>query len=107
MILEFTEMTNRKGENKMIINGIEMDSLAMEYKSIQNQIDKLSEELESIKNKIKEKLSETEDYRTETFHFVYKTVVASRFDSAAFKKDNPVLAAQYTKQSQSRPLKIN
>lgn len=91
----------------MIINGIEMDALAMEYKSIQNKIDKLSEELETVKGKIKEKLSDTEDYRTETFHFIYKTVFASRFDSAAFKKDNPILAAQYTKQSQSRPLKIN
>ena len=100
-------MTNRKGEKKMIISGIEMDSLAMEYKAIQNQIDQLSEKLETVKEKIKEKLTDTEDYRTETFHFVYKTVVASRFDSAAFKRDNPVLAAQYTKQSASRPLKIN
>lgn len=91
----------------MIINGIEMDSLAMEYKSIQNQIDQLSEKLETVKEKIKEKLTDTEDYRTETFHFIYKTVIASRFDSAAFKKDNPILAAQYTKQSMSRPLKIN
>lgn len=91
----------------MIINGIEMDSLAMEYKAIQNQIDQLSEKLETVKEKIKEKLTDTEDYRTETFHFIYKTVIASRFDSTAFKRDNPVLAAQYTKQSASRPLKIN
>lgn len=91
----------------MIINGIEMDSLALEYKALQNQVDQLSEKLETVKEKIKEKLTDTEDYRTETFHFIYKTVAASRFDSAAFKRDNPVLAAQYTKQSASRPLKIN
>ena len=100
-------MTNWKGEKKMITSEIEMDSLAMEYKAIQNQIDQLSEKLETVKEKIIEKLTDTEDYRTETFHFIYKTVVASRFDSAAFKKDNPILAAQYTKQSASRPLKIN
>lgn len=90
----------------MIINSIEMDSLAMEYKAIQSQIDKLSEKLEAVKDTIKSRLNDVDDYKTETFHFVYKTVSSARFDSTAFKRDNPIIALQYTKTSVSRPLKI-
>lgn len=89
-----------------IINGVEMDYLAMEYKAIQSQIDALNDQLETIKDSIKAKLANVEDYRTETFHFIYKTVVQARFDSTAFKRDNPVIAQQYLKETTSRPLKI-
>lgn len=91
----------------MNMNGIELDALAMEYKSIQAQIDALTVHLETVKDRIKETMGSVEDYRTETFHFVYKTVTTSRFDSTAFKRDNPVIAAQYMRASESRPLKIN
>lgn len=91
----------------MKINHIEMDSLAMEYKSLQSQIDALTARLEAVKENIKNAMGNEEDYRTETFHFVYKTVISNRFDSTAFKRDNPVIAAQYMRASESRPLKIN
>lgn len=90
-----------------MINPIEIDSLAMEYKAIQNEIDLLNEKLETVKDSIKAMMASQEEYRTETFHFIYKTITSSRFDSTAFKRDNPVIAAQYMKASQSRPLKIN
>lgn len=93
-------------ENTNTINPVEMDCLAMEYRSIQSQIDNLNDQLETVKDKIKAILNETEDYKTETFHFVYKIINSSRFDSAAFKKDNPVIAQQYMKNSPSRPLKV-
>lgn len=91
----------------MKINNIEMDSLAMEYKSLQSQIDALTARLEAVKENIKNTMGNVEDYRTETFHFIYKTVISNRFDSTAFKRDNPVIAAQYMRASESRPLKIN
>jgi len=91
----------------MKINNIEMDSLAMEYKSLQSQIDALTARLEAVKENIKNTMGSVEDYRTETFHFIYKTVISNRFDSTAFKHDNPVIAAQYMRASESRPLKIN
>lgn len=91
----------------MKINNIQMDSLAMEYKSLQNQIDALTARLEAVKENIKNAMGNEEDYRTETFHFIYKTVISNRFDSTAFKRDNPVIAAQYMRASESRPLKIN
>lgn len=91
----------------MKINCIEMDSLAMEYKSLQSQIDALTARLEAVKENIKNAMGSEEDYRTETFHFIYKTVISNRFDSTAFKRDNPVIAAQYMRASESRPLKIN
>ena len=91
----------------MNMNGIELDALAMEYKSIQAQIDALTAHLETVKDRIKETMGNVEDYRTETFHFIYKTVISNRFDSTAFKRDNPVIAAQYMRASESRPLKIN
>lgn len=89
-----------------VINGIEMDCLAMEYKAIQSQIDELSVLLEAKKDEIKSKLAEMEDYRTETFHFIYKPVISERFDTVKFKKENPVIAQQYMKTSTARPLKI-
>ena len=89
-----------------MINSIEMDALAMEYRKIQAEIDSLNDSLESVKDKIKAILATTEDYRTETFHFIYKPVTSIRFDSTRFKKDNPVIAAQYEKPTTSRPLKI-
>jgi len=91
----------------MKINHIEMDSLAMEYKSLQSQIDALTARLEAVKENIKNTMGNVEDYRTETFHFIYKTVTTNRFDSTAFKRENPVIAAQYMRASESRPLKIN
>lgn len=91
----------------MKINNIQMDSLAMEYKSLQSQIDALTARLEAVKENIKNTMGNVEDYRTETFHFIYKTVISNRFDSTAFKHDNPVIAAQYMRASESRPLKIN
>lgn len=89
-----------------MMNPIEMDALAMEYKAIQTEIDALTARLETVKDSIKSAMGAAEDYRTETFHFVFKPVVTSRFDSTAFKRDNPVIAAQYLKPSTSRPLKI-
>ena len=89
-----------------MLNAIEMDSLAMEYRAIQNEIDKLTEQLETVKDTIKAKMAAETDFRTETFHFIYKTVFSSRFDSTAFRKDNPAIASQYMKQTESRPLKI-
>ena len=93
---------------KTIINGVEMDALAMEYKAIQTQIDALEAQLEAVKDNIKARLTSAclDDFRTETFHFIWKVIPSSRFDSTAFKRDNPVIAAQYTRQSETRPLKI-
>lgn len=89
------------------INGIEMDALAMEYKAIKSQIDTLTEQLEAVQDAIKTALGSAQDYRTDTFHFIYKTIVSSRFDSTTFKKDNPVIAEQYTRKIETRPLRIN
>ena len=86
---------------------IEMDALAMEYRAIQAEMDSLAARLETVKDDIKGKLGDMTDYRTPTFHFIFAPVTSNRFDSTAFKKDNPVIAAQYMKASVSRPLKIN
>lgn len=89
------------------LNPINMDCLAMEYKQLQNEIDKLETRLEMIKNEIKKCMNEETEYRTETFHFIYKTIISEKFDTTKFKKDNPVIAQSYMKESVSRPLKIN
>lgn len=87
-------------------NDIIMDALAMEKKSIEKQIADLNDKLKAVTDEIKKNMAESEDYRTETFHFVFKYVTTNRFNQEEFKRENAVLFERYRAPSTSRPLKV-
>ena len=81
------------------IDGI-MKSLA-EYTRLQEETNAI---IEGLKDELKSIMTaQNTDTLTGTEHKVsWKTVTSSRFDSTAFKRDNPAVYSQYTKSTTSR-----
>ena len=71
---------------------------------LQRQIDEMSYEADEIKEQIKKELESRgeEELVAGPWKVVYKSVSSSRFDSAAFKKDNPSMYGKYLKESVSK-----
>lgn len=66
----------------------------------------LKEQIKYRENQLKETLGENEIGKSDAHQVTWKTQTSNRFDSTNFKKDYPELAEQYTKQSQSRVLRV-
>ena len=81
------------------IDGI-MKSLA-EYTRLQEETNAI---IEGLKDELKSIMTaQNTDTLTGTEHKAsWKTVTSSRFDSTAFKRDNPAVYSQYTKSTTSR-----
>lgn len=70
---------------------IELDSLAMERETLNNEIKEIKKKLDRVNKEIIEKLDKAEDYKTENYHFVHKIVY---------------VAEHVVKESISQPLKV-
>lgn len=75
---------------------------------IQRQIDELSYEADEIKEQMKKELESRgeEELVAGPWKVVYKSVFSSRFDSTAFKRDNPSLYGKYLKESVSKRFSV-
>lgn len=71
-------------------------------KSLQQLIEEAQTEAEAIKDQLKACMGDSEELRTGEYKVTYKSVTSSRFDSAAFKKAMPELAAAFTKSTTVR-----
>lgn len=68
-------------------------------RDLEAMIKNLEAELEERKEAIKDFMEAEglEEFATDLYRATYKTVVSSRFDSSAFKKDHPKMYENYIK----------
>lgn len=75
----------------------ELKAKAAELKELKTLQEELAAEITAIEDEIKAAMGDQEQITVGAFKITWKAVTSSRFDSSAFKKAMPELAAQYTK----------
>ena len=85
----------------------EIKAKAAELKELKALREELDAEIAAIEDEIKATMGEQEQIIAGGYKITWKAVTSSRFDSSAFKKANPELAAQYTKTTTTRRFTIN
>jgi len=80
-----------------------------ELQELKRMGEELSAMIESISDEIKQHMTSanTDTLVAGGYKVSFKTIASNRFDSAAFKKAMPDIAAQFTKQTITRRLTIN
>lgn len=86
----------------------ELYATISELKEYRRMADELNEQISLLENRLKEHMTETKEYtiRTPDAKVTWNEVTSTRFDTTAFKKENPDLASRYTKTSVSRRFTI-
>ena len=81
-----------------------MTSKVRELKEFKAMADELAAEITAIEDTIKADMTAqgVEEMTVDVYKVRYKTVKSSRFDSTAFKKAMPDLAAQFMRETESR-----
>ena len=74
----------------------EIKAKAAELKELKTMQEELAAEISAIEDEIKQAMGDQEQIIAGGYKITWKAVTSSRFDSSAFKKANPELAAQYT-----------
>ena len=85
----------------------EIKAKAAELKELKAMQEELAAEISAIEDDIKAAMGDQEQIIAGGYKITWKAVTSSRFDSSAFKKANPELAAQYTKTTTTRRFTIN
>lgn len=82
----------------------EMTSKVRELKELKAMADELAAEITAIEDSIKADMTAQgiEEMTVDIYRVRYKNVKSSRFDTMAFKKAMPDLAAQFTKETENR-----
>lgn len=82
----------------------ELTAKAQELRELRRMADELASEIEALQDSIKEHMTaaNVDTVNGPDFKITWKAVNSSRFDTAAFKKENPEIAAAYTKTTTSR-----
>ena len=84
----------------------ELKTKAAELKELKALREELDAEIAAIEDEIKAHMGDAEQVTAGAFKILWKAVTSSRFDSSAFRKANPELAAQYTKTTTTRRFSI-
>ena len=77
----------------------EIEAKAKELQELKRMREELEAEIDSLEDQIKASMGDSEQIIAGGYKITWKAITSSRFDSSAFKKANPDLAAQYTKTS--------
>lgn len=79
----------------------ELEAKAAELMEVRAQIEELEAMKTALEDTIKAAMADAgrEEMKAGRYSLSWKTVTSNRFDSTAFKKANPDLAAQYTKET--------
>lgn len=79
-----------------------------DLRELRRMAEEISAEIESIQDSIKEYMTDAgvEILNGIDYKITWKAVTSARFDTAAFKKDNPEIAAAYTKTTTARRFTI-
>ena len=82
----------------------ELSAKVNELRELRRMSDELSAEIEAIQDAIKNHMSAANvDTLTGTdYKITWKNVTSARFDTTAFKRENPELSARYTKNTTTR-----
>ena len=88
------------GKNEAIIHDID------ELQELKRMREELDAAIEAAADKVKAALGDTETGVFGPYKVTYKTVVSTRVDTTALKKELPEIAARFSKDSESRPLRI-
>lgn len=75
-----------------------------DLRELRRMADELAAEIDAIQDAIKEHMTAAgvDTLAGADYKISWKAVTSQRFDTAAFKKDNPEIAAAYTKATTSR-----
>ena len=84
----------------------EIKSKAEELKELKAMREELDAEIAAIEDEIKMEMGDKETLIAGCFKITWKAITSSRFDSTAFKKAMPELAAQFTKTTTTRRFTI-
>lgn len=77
----------------------EIEAKAKELQELKRMREELDAEITTLEDAIKASMGDSEQITAGAFKITWKSITSSRFDSSAFKRANPDLAAQYTKTS--------
>ena len=77
----------------------EIEAKAKELQELKRMREELDAEIDSLEDQIKASMGDQEQVVAGAFRITWKSITSSRFDSSAFKKANPDLAAQFIKTS--------
>ena len=79
-----------------------------DLRELRRMADEIAAEIETIQDAIKEHMTAAgvEILNGIDYKITWKTVTSSRFDTTAFKKDNPEIAAAYTKTTTAKRFTI-
>ena len=84
----------------------EIEAKAKELQELKRMREELEAEIDSLEDQIKASMGDSEQITAGAFKITWKAITSSRFDSSAFKKANPDLAAQFIKTSTVRRFSI-
>ncbi|MBQ8617494.1 MAG: hypothetical protein IJ418_08245 [Clostridia bacterium] len=77
----------------------EIEAKAKELQELKRMREELEAEIDSLEDQIKAGMGDQEQIIAGGYKITWKAITSSRFDSSAFKKANPDLAAQFIKTS--------
>lgn len=82
----------------------EITANVSELRELRRMADEIQAEIDAIQDKIKEYMNATgvDTLAGTDYKITWKEITSSRFDTTAFKKENPEIAAAYTKTVSSR-----
>ena len=80
----------------------EMEIKIRELRNLQTLIEEAEAEAEALKDQIKAEMGDREELLVGEYRVTYKTITSSRFDTTAFRKAMPDVAAKFTKSTTSR-----
>ena len=80
----------------------EIESKVRELRQLQALIDEAQAEAETIKDALKAHMGDSEELRAGEYKVTWKTVTASRLDTAALRKAIPDVAAAFTRTTTTR-----
>ena len=80
----------------------EIEAKAKELQELKRMREELDAEIATLEDAIKASMGDQEQIIAGGYKITWKAVTSSRFDSSAFKKAMPELAAQYTKTTTTR-----
>ena len=78
-----------------------------ELQELKRMREELDAAIETAADKVKAAMGDTETAMVGPYKVTYKTVLSTRVDTTALKKELPEIAARYSKTTETRPLRIN
>ena len=82
----------------------ELSAKVNELRELRRMSDEITAEIDAIQDSIKEHMAAAglEILNGIDYKITWKNVTSARFDTTAFKKENPELASRYTKETTTR-----